>query len=62
MRNREPIMKKIEQLESELTKMVYNLNINNRNGCYDITESMKEKLDQIKTFIEMEPIEGSELM
>ena len=61
MRYRNTISKKLDQLESGLNILNSSLNQNNKDSCYSVMESMKEKLEEIKDFIELEPITGEEL-
>lgn len=61
MNNRQPILKKIEQIESDLNKVNLYLNQGNRDNCYTQIREISEKLDQIKTYILTEPFSGKEL-
>ena len=61
MNNRQPILKKIEQIESDLNKINLYLNQGNRDNCYIQIKEISEKLDQIKTYIFTEPLSGKEL-
>ena len=61
MRNREAIIRKLEGLESNLNKLNSYLNIANREACYEVLPHIREQIEQIKLYIESEPIVGSEL-
>jgi len=61
MKHRNIVSKKLDQLESGLNILNAGLNQNNKDQCYAIMESMKLKVEEIKSFIEMEPITGNEL-
>jgi len=61
MRNREATLRKIDSIDSNLNKMILLLNQGDRQACYELTESIREQLDQLRTYIESEPISGSEL-
>ena len=61
MRNREATLRKIDSLDSNLNKMILLLNLGDRQACYELIESLREQLDQLRTYIESEPIAGSEL-
>ena len=47
MNNRQPILKKIEQIESDLNKINLYLNQGNRDNCYVQIKEISEKLDSI---------------
>lgn len=61
MKNRNSITRKLEQLESNITKMTFLLNNGDREGCYSNIENIKEQIEQIKLYIESEPIDGYEM-
>ncbi len=61
MRNREATLRKIDSIDSNLNKMILLLNQGDRQACYEQVESLREQLDQLRTYIESEPITGSEL-
>jgi hypothetical protein len=61
MRNREATLRKIDSIDSNLNKMILLLNQGDRQACYEQVESLREQLDQLRTYIESEPISGSEL-
>jgi hypothetical protein len=61
MKNRDAILRKLDQIESNLTKTNMALNMGNRQMCYEILNQIKSQLDQCKLYIESEPISGKEL-
>lgn len=61
MRNREATLRKLDSVESNLNKMVLTLNQGDRSACYEVIEALREQVEQLKTYIESEPITGSEL-
>jgi hypothetical protein len=61
MRNREATLRKLDQIESSLTKINMALNMGNREMCYEIVEEAKLQIEQCKLYIESEPIIGQEL-
>lgn len=61
MKNREPVLKKLDTIESKINKLWLTLNQSNREGCYQILEEMKETINQAKGYIESEPMTGTEL-
>ena len=61
MRNREATLRKIDSIDSGLNKMILTLNQGDREACYEAINSLREQLDQLRTYIESEPISGSEL-
>ena len=61
MRNREATLRKIDSIDSNLNKMILLLNQGDRQACYELTASIREQRDQLRTYIESEPIIGSEL-
>jgi hypothetical protein len=61
MKNREAILRKLDQIESNLTKTIFGLNSGNRPMCYEIIEQIKDQLEQCKLYIESEPIYNKEL-
>lgn len=61
MRNREATLRKLDSVESNLNRMTLTLNQGNREACYEVIESLREQVEQLKLYIESEPITGSEL-
>lgn len=61
MRNREATLRKIDSIDSGLNKMTLILNQGDREACYETINAIREQLDQLRTYIESEPITGSEL-
>jgi len=61
MRNREATLRKLDSVESNLNKMILTLNQGDRNACYEVIEALREQVEQLKMYIESEPITGSEL-
>lgn len=61
MKHREPVLKKLDSIESNLNKILFAINRGNIDNCRQIIEIINEQLDQVKTYIETEPIVGSEL-
>lgn len=61
MKNRESILRKLETIESKTSKIQLALNQSDRNKCYQILEEMRETIEQVKSYIESEPISGTEL-
>lgn len=61
MKNREPVLRKLDTIESKINKLQLALNQGDREGCYQILDEMKEVIDQTKGYIESESITGNEL-
>lgn len=61
MKHRDATLKKLDNIDSNLNKLTMFLNRGDRDGCFQTIESINEQLDQIKTYIENEPIMGNEL-
>lgn len=61
MRNREGVLRKLDGLESNLNKLVFNLNTGSRDQFLEVIESLREQIEQLKLYIESEPITGNEL-
>jgi hypothetical protein len=61
MRNREAVLRKMDSVESNLTKLSFILNQGKREGSHEIIENVREQIEQLKLYIESEPISGSEL-
>lgn len=61
MRNREAVLRKMDSVESNLTKLTFTLNQGDRNASREVIESIREQIEQLKLYIESEPLSGSEL-
>jgi septation ring formation regulator EzrA len=61
MRNREAVLRKMDSVESNLTKLSFTLNQGDRNSSHEIIENIREQVEQLKLYIESEPLSGSEL-
>jgi hypothetical protein len=61
MRNREATLRKLDSVESNLNRMILTLNQGDRNACYGVIEALREQVEQLKMYIESEPITGDEL-
>lgn len=61
MRNREAIMKKIDSLETNVNKLNFALNKGNRELYNETFEKIMEQISQLRTYVESEPITGSEV-
>jgi|SaaInlStandDraft_4_1057021.scaffolds.fasta_scaffold06047_6 hypothetical protein len=64
MKNRNLTMKRIEQIENSITKMKYFLNspTTTREIFLAELESSEERLNDLKTYIEREPITPNEVI
>jgi len=61
MRNREAALRKIDQIDSSLNKVINLLRRNDEQGFNESVENMREQIDQLRTYIETERIDGYEL-
>jgi septation ring formation regulator EzrA len=61
MKHREPVLKKLDNIDSNLNKLNLTLNQGNRDAAKEVIESLREQVEQIKLYIENEPIIGNEL-
>ena len=61
MRNREATLRKLDSVESNLNRMTLTLNQGDRDACYEVIEALLEQVEQLKIYIESEPIANSEL-
>jgi len=61
MRNRDTILKKLESVESNLNKLNFSLNRGDVNLYNETMEKLHEQISQLRTYVESEPITGSEL-
>jgi len=61
MRNREATLRKLDSVESNLNKMTLTLNQGDREACYEVINLLREQVEQLKMYVESEPIANSEL-
>lgn len=61
MRNREAALKKIDQIDSSLKKLISFLRRGDEQSFNDTLEDMNEQIDQLRTYIDSEPIIGYEM-
>ena len=62
MRSREIVRSKLEKLESNLSKLDFILKRNGGiNEYLEVTEYMRQLIDELKSYIEYEPRTGEEL-
>jgi|APFre7841882793_1041355.scaffolds.fasta_scaffold88800_2 prephenate dehydrogenase len=61
MRNREAALKKIDQIDSSLKKLISFLRRGDEQSFNDTLEGMNEQIDQLRTYIDSEPIVGYEM-
>ena len=61
MRNREATLRKLDSVESNLNRMTLTLNQGDRDACYEVIGALREQVEQLKMYIESEPIANSEL-
>ena len=61
MRNREATLKKIDQINSNLNKLSFYLSRGDKESYDSTFELLHEQLDQLRTYIDSEPISGGEL-
>ena len=61
MKHREPVLKKLDSIDSNLNKLNLTLNQGNREAAREVIESLREQVDQIKLYIGNEPIIDNEL-
>jgi prephenate dehydrogenase len=61
MRNREAALRKIDQIDSSLKKLISYLRRGDEQSFNETLEGMNEQIDQLRTYIESEPIAGYEL-
>ena len=54
MKHQAATLQKLEQMESNLSKIHLHLNRGNRDECYLIIDSLKEQIEQIKSYVENE--------
>lgn len=62
MKNREIVIRKLEQIESNMNKLNFHVKQNRPiEDFIDTIDATKELVDSCKSFISQEPLEGSEL-
>jgi septation ring formation regulator EzrA len=61
MKHREPVLRKLDNIDSNLNKLNLALNQGDREAAREVIESVREQIEQIKLYIENEPIIGNEL-
>jgi len=61
MKHREAVLKKLDNIDSNLNRLNMTLNQGDRQAAYEAIESLREQVEQIKGYIENETIQGSEL-
>jgi hypothetical protein len=61
MKNRDATLRKLESLESNLTKLNFALRQGNRTLYDETMTNIQEQISQVKLYIESEPITGNEL-
>lgn len=61
MRNREAALRKIDQIDTSLNKLINLLRRGDEQGFNGTVENMREQIDQLRTYIDSEPITGYEL-
>jgi prephenate dehydrogenase len=61
MKNREAALKKIDQIDSSLKKLISYLKRGEEQSFNDTLEDMNDQIDQLRTYIETEPIAGFEM-
>lgn len=61
MKNREPVLKKLDSIESKVAKLSLGLSRGDREGCFQVLNEIREIVEQAKGYVESEPISGYEL-
>jgi len=61
MRNRESALRKIDQIDSSLNKLINQLRRGDEQGFTETVDNMREQIDQLRTYIDSEPIVGYEM-
>jgi hypothetical protein len=61
MKHREPVLKKLDGIDSNLNKLNLTLNQGDRGAAKEVIDLLREQVEQIKLYIENEPIIGNEL-
>jgi len=61
MRNREAALRKVDQIDSSLKKLISYLRRGDEQSFNNTLEDMNEQIDQLRTYIDSEPIVGYEM-
>jgi hypothetical protein len=61
MKNRDSALRKIDQIDTSLNKLISQLKRNDEQGFTETVDNMREQIDQLRTYIDTEPINGYEL-
>jgi hypothetical protein len=61
MKNRDSALRKIDQIDTSLNKLISQLKRNDEQGFIETVDNMREQIDQLRTYIDTEPINGYEL-
>ena len=61
MRNREAALRKVDQIDSSLKKLISYLRRGDEQSFNETLEDMNEQIDQLRTYIDSEPIVGYEM-
>ena len=61
MRNREASLRKIDQIDSSLNKLLSYLRRNDEQNFNETVVDLREQIDQLRTYIETERIDGYEM-
>ena len=61
MKNREAALKKIDQIDSSLKKLISYLKRGEEQSFNNTLQDMNDQIDQLRTYIETEPIAGFEM-
>jgi hypothetical protein len=61
MKNRDAALRKIDQIDTSLNKLINQLRRGDEQGFTETVDNMREQIDQLRTYIDTEPINGYEL-
>lgn len=61
MRNREASLRKVDQIDSSLKKLISYLRRGDEQSFNNTLEEINEQIDQLRTYIETEHIDGYEM-
>ena len=61
MKNRSPILNKLDSIDSNLNKLSSFLSRNDRESVSITLETLREQLDQVRLYIESEPLSSYDL-